>query len=229
MRPNFDEVVVVAVEHDPRLVVLGGALEGDLRRRRPGTRGRGAQRRGSWRRSVCRRCRPAWAGMCSAPPPTVSAWSRRTTSHGGPDVGAVELVDDGCHRRRRRPSRPGRTGSSRSRPSAARRRSDSAAGPICGLANVLSGAGRPTGGNVVAVERVGRRQVRAVRVDPHVVGQRRVGREPPSCRPPSLRGLPVVLVDELERRGCRRPRSCAPTPSCRRRVTRAGRPAGSSG
>ena len=78
-------------------------------------------------------------------------------------------------------------------------RSDSAAGPICGSANVASGAGRPTGRNVVAVVASRTRvQVRAVGDDPHVVRRAARRRDAAELVGALVARVAVGLVDELE-------------------------------
>ena len=153
------EVVVVAVDHDPGLLVLGepSKLSFAVAVHAPP----GASRRTRFFGVVAAAVDVARrAGMFSVPPLDVRAWSWRTTLPAGAERGAVEVVDHGC-RRRRRHRRPVPSGSNRIQSKSATGYvgawSDSATGPICGFSNVASvRAGRPTGRNVLAVERVER-------------------------------------------------------------------------
>ena len=117
------------------------------------------------------------------------------------DVGAVEVVDEAAAATAADPARPGRSGSSRSR-----RPGTSAPGRTArparssGWRTSLSGAGRPT-----VVERRRRRTsrtpVRFGAVGGGAARSRSSGASagmPPSLSAASLRGVAVVLVDELE-------------------------------
>ena len=171
---------------------------------------------------------PVCAGMFSLLPLTVSCWSRRTTSQpaprSAPSNSSTKLppppppIGSSGLNRIQSKWRPGRSAPGRrARPARS-----------SGWSNVAHRRGPADLVERGAVVGVVRPQVGAVGREPHVVGQRRVGRDAAELVGRLVARRAVVLVDELEVTAGAGDRSCAPRPSCRRLRRSAGPPAGSS-